>query len=103
MSVVWECGACGTRTLGRRFERRRESSLRTVQVEVADDRPGAPTSREADGAAVVQLELGPDADAYPVRWRVVGPRVEFPRSEDVELAGEVELAAGDLPPIREEP
>ena len=91
------------RALGRRFERRRESSLRTVQVEVADDRPGAPSGREADGAAVVLLELGPEADVYPVRWRVVHQRVEFPRSDDVELAGELELAGGDLPPLREEP
>ena len=91
------------RTLERRFERRRESSLRTVQVEVADDRPGAPGSREADGAAVVLLELGAEADVYPVRWRVVHQRVEFHRSEDVVIAGELELAVGDLPPLREEP
>lgn len=91
------------RTLERRFERRRESSLRTVQVEVADDRPGAPTSREPDGAAVVRLELGPEADTYPVRWRVVHQRVEFHRSDDVVIAGELELAGGDLPPLHEEP
>jgi len=91
------------RALGRRFERRHESSLRTVQVEVADDRPGAPASREADGASVVSLDLGPEADAYPVRWRVVHQRVEFHRSDDVVIAGELELAGGDLPPLREEP
>jgi hypothetical protein len=65
----------------------RESSLRTLQVEVADDRPGAPGSREPDGA-VVLLELGAEADAYPVRWRVVHQRVEFHRSDDVVIAGE---------------
>lgn len=91
------------RTLGRRFERRHESSLRTVQVEVADDRPGAPGSREQGGAVQVQLELGPEADAYPVRWRVVHQRVEFHRSDDVVIAGEQALAGGDLPPLREEP
>ena len=91
------------RTLGRRFERRHESSLRTVQVEVADDRPGAPGSREQGGAVQVLLELGPEADAYPVRWRVVHQRVEFHRSDDVVIAGEQALAGGDLPPLREEP
>lgn len=91
------------RTLARHFERQRQSSLRTVQVEVADDRPGAPASREPDGATVVELDLGPEADAYPVGWRVVHQRVEFHRSEDVVIAGELELAGGELSPHHEEP
>lgn len=87
------------RPLARHFERQRLSSLRTLQVEVADDRPGAPDNHEPDGATVVLLDLGPEADAYPVRWRVIHQRVEFHRADDVVIAGEQTIASGDLPPL----
>lgn len=90
------------RALARRFERRRVSKLHSEQTEVADERPGAPDRREPDGAAVVELDLGPDADLHAVRWRVLYQRIEAHVGGEVMLGGEVELAAGALPPLPEE-
>lgn len=96
IDAAGEAVSYDVRTLGRRFERRRQSSLQSRQIEVGDDRPGAPGRPEA--GVLVELELGAEADAYPVRWRVVHQRVEFYAGHEVVLAGEVEVAAGELPP-----
>lgn len=85
------------RTLGRRFERQRESSLQTRQIEVGDDRPGAPGRPES--AVLVELELGAEGDGHRVRWRVAHQRVEFYDGPEAVLAGEVEIAAGELAPL----
>ncbi|MBX7084227.1 MAG: cytochrome c family protein [Nannocystaceae bacterium] len=61
-----------------------------------DDRVGA----HGDAPVIVELDLGEDASALRVRWRVVHQRAEFPLPDgDAVLAGETEVLAGELAPI----
>lgn len=86
------------RALGRRFAETR-TGTRTI---VEDDRVGA---HAHDGGAVdVVLDLGPDADALEIRWRVIHQRVDFAgHADDAAIAGETIVVSGALAPQERAP
>jgi hypothetical protein len=80
------------RALGRRFTRSGGRML-------ADDRPGA-----QDGVVEVTFDLGDDAKALPIRWRILHQRVEQPlEGDEAEIFGETLVHAGELPATRGTP
>jgi hypothetical protein len=92
--------AYDARVLARHFVSARGPGLAGGMRLLHDDRVGA----HGDAPVIVELDLGDDAPALRVRWRVVHQRAEFPLPDgDAVLAGETEVIAGELAPVGGEP
>ena len=87
-----------TRYLMRHFAEKRHGAGIVRYVE-SDDRPlGSPM--------VIDFDLGKDAAALPIAYRIAYQRVEHPRSErpeDSVVEGEIVLSEGMLPPPGKKP
>jgi len=88
----------GTRYLTRHY---RPLALHgTPRRVVADDRLGV----DGESTRSIELDLGEAAAGYPIVWRVAYQRVQHPlgiSDERAEVASEVTLAQGELPPAEE--
>jgi len=96
--------AYDARALARHFVDARPSQGARVRALVRDDRVGAPALHEQGGVVDVELDLGPDADALEVRWRVIHQRVEFAApGGEAAIAGETIVVSGALAPQENAP
>ncbi|WP_437682717.1 multiheme c-type cytochrome [Sorangium sp. So ce131] len=71
-----------------------------ARTTTSDDRPGAPAL--SGKPIVVELDLGPAAERYPIQYEIVYQRVAHVsdgREEEAAVESEVTLARGNLPRI----